>query len=478
MPRLLNIPANSKLSTYLKGSTAGLLAKALSVGSAFVNLWLLNRILSKDQFGSYAFSMTVVAIASLLFTLGQDRAIFYRLSGDKTDDEKIAGSALVYTTIRRILLANAVMLLMLLSIFSLDIGGLRNHSYWLMGLSAIIPVSVVNQILISWYQSQHRFVECVLVPRVEDISRSVLLTLVLLFWPGRTGTVWAIIVAGLLTLFVWYLLIPPVNFKSKSALSSDDFFYGLKLMLTKVAHVGLEKVDILLLGFMTSKLIIAEYSVGSKIALFAFIGNELLGPIFTPRMRKYIVTQESSSLVREYKQTRLFSLIFTLAVSVFILFSGPTILNFFGDYQGSQSILLILISGGIINMGYGPSGRYLNMAGHVSISLVLTILLLLGNAILCYLLIPILFGIGAALSTFFCLVLYNTAIAYFIWKKDRFPTIDACIMITVYLSCGGLILAALNLVDPTYVGLGIMLLILLQVGIERDLWLPLASNMF
>ena len=110
---------------------------------------------------------------------------------------------------------------------------------------------------------------------------------------------------------------------------------------------------------------------------------------------------KSLYLVKEYQQTRLISLIFTLIFSFFALLTGETILSFFGDYENAQSILLILIACGIVKVGYGPSGRYLNMAGYATTSMFLTFLLLLGNFTLCFFLIPKFLGIGAALSTLF-----------------------------------------------------------------------------
>ena len=201
----------SKFHTYVIGSGSGIISKAISVVAAFANLWLLNQILSKDQFGSYAFSMSAITILSILFSLGQDRAIFYKLAGIKNDDIKIEGASLVYHTIRRLFLYNLLMLLTFFIIVFMNIQALKSHLFWLVCLSLIIPLLVINQVLINWFQSQQRFVVSLLIPRVEDVLETVFLVIALIFCPNCYGVAFSLIGSSLLTVVAWYWFLPPIE---------------------------------------------------------------------------------------------------------------------------------------------------------------------------------------------------------------------------------------------------------------------------
>ena len=73
-------PERSKSREYVTGASAALIAKLTALTAGFVSLWLLNQILSKQQYGSYAFAMAMVYLLTLVGTSGLDRTLLYRLS--------------------------------------------------------------------------------------------------------------------------------------------------------------------------------------------------------------------------------------------------------------------------------------------------------------------------------------------------------------------------------------------------------------
>lgn len=476
MPLSSSDTHTSKLELYFQGAAAGILAKVLSFVSAFGVLWILNKILTKEQFGSYTFSMTVIMLLILICTLGQDRAIFYRLAGKKADMKRINGGEFVFETIRRVFLINIIVVVAIILISILAAPGTDDIFYWLKFLCMLIPLSVVNQILSAWFQSQQRFAVSIIVPKFEDVLRAFFLLMVLFFCPNRTGIVFAILLANLGTILLWSLFVPFKRMSEYKKLSTKDILYGFKLMATKLVHMGLERVDVILVGILATKLAVAEYSVGAKLAIIAYIGNDLLAPVFTPRMRHHLGQNNKSSLFREYQQIRFLSLFFTLVVAALFTFFGFSLLNIFGDYGASKRILLILVAGGIVKMGFGPTGRYLNMAGYASISLLLTILLLISNFGLNLILIPKFLGVGAALSVFFCFIAINTCMAIYIWQKDKFPTVDFFTGFVMVTSCIGLFLSAFEIVPSFWIGSGLVLLTVVQAILQRDLWLPIIKN--
>jgi O-antigen/teichoic acid export membrane protein len=463
---------HTKLHIYFRGSSSGLVAKAISIVSGMAIIWILNKILPKDQYGAYTFAMTIISIIAVISTAGQDRAILYRLSGDRSDLEETDCTALVINLIRKLFFLSTAVVLVIVAFSSLSTDRLGEYSFWIAALSLFIPLFVVNQLFIAWFQSQQKIIEFNLVPKIEDLSRVGLLLLSYLFFPNRIGVVVSIILSNLFLVLAFFYKSPLRSSSSKTKLPIKYVQYGIKLMFAKLVHIGLERADLILLGLITSKTMIADYFVGARLAIFVVIGNDLLTPVFTPRMRYYLRNNERALLLREYRQNRLLALLVAMGASVGFMFFGEFLLNLFGDYSGSIGILLIIAAGGIIKIGFGPTGRYLNMAGYASISLMLIIALFVVNIVLCLLLIPVLFGMGAALSTFISYFVYNAAISIYIWKKDSFPTIDFFVFFIMLGASLSIIFAAFGFFDTIVAGFFILLLIAGLLASNLELLLP------
>jgi len=465
----------SKRRDYIAGAAAGLGGKFASLASGFLGLWLLNQILSKQQYGAYAFAMAGLQLLIIVATVGLDRSVLYRLSRLDAPVGELAAGGYVTWVLRAVALIGLVLAVML----AVGIRAVENPTdlpdlaAWVLGLALLIPLAGVGQVLIAWHQARGRVASALLVPRTGEIARVVFLLVAWLWIPSRAGVVGAVLLGAVTPLIVWRILVPRGALARPSRPQEGDIGYGVKLMLTALADRGVRRLDLLMIGVIASGVATAEYAVAAQIATVATLGNELLGPVFTPRMGRYFATGEREALRVEYDQNRILTLSLGIAGAILFVVAGRALLSIFGDYAGAYPILLILGAGYLVKIGFGATGRYLNMAGRANWSLTSTLVLLVSMCALNLILIPRFGGIGAAIGTALSFAGVNILNSAVIWRTDRMATVSVFVLSILALACGLLLSAAFGGIDSPVAGAGLFLLWL----ILAPRWWPIAVRL-
>jgi O-antigen/teichoic acid export membrane protein len=470
------MPADpSKRREYLAGASAGLVGKAASLVSGFLGLWLLNQILAKQQYGTYAFTMATLQLLIVVATAGLDRSVLFRVSRIDAPPGRLAEGAYVLWVLRAVVLVGLGIVVVLVAGVRASGGSteLPDLSSWIAGLAILVPIAGAGQVLAAWHQARGLVPQALLVPRSSEIGRVVLLGLAWWLVPARAGVIGAVVLGAATPLLLWRVLVPRGAFERPRRPPSGDIAYGLKLMLTALADRGVRRLDLLMIGLLTTGLMTAEYAVAAQIATVATLGNELLGPVFTPRMGRYFAGRDRDAFAREYDQNRILTLSIGLAAAVGFVWLGRWALSIFGDYAAAYPILLILGAGYLIKIGFGATGRYLNMAGRANWSLTSTLVLLVAMCGLNLLLIPRFGGIGAAIGTAISFAGVNVLNSVVIWRIDRMPTVSVGVLSILAAACGLLFLAAFERIGPTAAGGGLAVVWL----ILAPRWWPIATNL-
>ena len=464
---------SEKLKYYSKSAAATVASRMIAHLCSLIIIVLLNKIIGKEQYGTYVFVASALVILGIVASAGVDRAILFKFSRALDHRDTLIDRAIINFALVSVLLNSLVWVLVFFGVvyFIDDQIDLPNITFWAVTLSLRTPFIVLSQIFSSWYQARRLVAPAVLVPTIDPIVQLALLSLVLFAFPAIEAVAVAVIAGSIVPLVVWLILAPKTGRHRFERLASSDVKYGIKMMLTSVTHRGVERIDILMVGLLATSSITAEYAVAARLAIFVAIGNNWLAPAFTPRMGRLIAGRQISTLLREYEQNRLVALSVAILAGAFFALLGPYLLAIFGDYQESQPILLILSAGHVIAVGFGANGRYLAMAGYATQSLVTTLILLATAIGLNLLLIPVLGGEGAALGTLVSLLGINVIISVLIWRLEGIATMSWPILAIVASASGLLLLGAFDVIG----GLGTVLVLLCVLGIliayQVDLWL-------
>jgi O-antigen/teichoic acid export membrane protein len=132
--------------------------------------------------------------------------------------------------------------------------------------------------------------------------------------------------------------------------------------------------------------------------------------------------------------------------------AGPWVLSLFGDYAEALPVILILTATYVVQVSFGMSGGYLNIAGYANWTLVTTGMVLLLNIMLNVLLIPVMGASGAALAMLVSISATNAFTAYLVLRLDGVRTYSRWIAGVVVVATGLLILAAFGLLSHIQAG--------------------------
>lgn len=469
---------SEKLKYYSKSAVAVVASTVVTYSCGLIVIILLNRVMDKDEFGTYAFVVSALMILGIFATAGIDRAILYKFSRVQAEPGVLLGREVVnFGLVTALVSSVTLVLIFCLALYAtkpnLD---LPNLFFWAVVLALRIPFFSASQAFMAWYQSRQLVVQSVLVTAVDPILQVVLLVVVVVAWPSPEAAAFAILVAAPAPLAIWLVLSRQEGPHRLQRLSSSELIYGLKLMLTSVAYRATQRIDVLMMGILTAGALTADYAVAARLSVLVALGSGWLAPVFTPRIGHLVARRQTREFVREYEQNRLFALALAILGAAFLAAFAPLLLSIIGEYQEAQSVLLILGAAHLIVVGFGANGAYLNMAGHANWSLVSTLTLLVMAGVLTAVLIPIMGGIGAAVGILTSLLAVNVLISLIIWRIDRVPTVTAHLLWIIGFASALLLLAGLGVLAGPLVATALLFLLGILLAYQKGLWLPMVQR--
>lgn len=178
-------------------------------------------------------------------------------------------------------------------------------------------------------------------------------------------------------------------------------FYSTPLLVTGFLLFLLSWTDIIMLGIMNSSSSVGIYRAASQISLFMVLVLQASNSIYAPVAAELFIRNEKARLEAIFKTTTRWVFFITFPVSIVIVLSSREIMSIFGpEFINTGSIVLIILTGAqLINCITGGVGYTLMMTGRQKLELLNSLVLVMLNIFLNYLLIPKYGGIGAAIAT-------------------------------------------------------------------------------
>ncbi len=301
---------------------------------------------------------------------------------------------------------------------------LKEARFYLIVLSLQLITLFILENLKTYYRVIHQNKKFAQVELTYNIFLIVLIFIGSYFFKD-TGYVIALIITPLITSLIFYpefklQFIKNIPIKeSKKDFWSYSFYAGL----SNVASQFLIVIDIILIGTLLKD--------PEKITLYKYLSIIPFSLLFLPRI---LLTTDFVSLTKQYKnKTYIVNYIknymqFFSIVSIFFVFSGwilsTQILQLFGNefinYQDVFVILLIGISGILIIRGL--FGNLLSVIGKAHVNFWISIIGIIINTILNYILIPKFGLLGAAItsaSIMWITSLISLFVFYLLYKKAK-----------------------------------------------------------
>jgi O-antigen/teichoic acid export membrane protein len=383
------------------------------IGKSLKYLWLIvaTAFLSPDTFGRFILGQSMVMILSTLSLFGTNRALHRFIPIYKSQNEEGKILTLIYKILTMVALVTFGILLVsyvvkgyLIKYFYQDSSLNDILNFLLIGVPVFSFIKIIGDVFVGFKKLGYRVLfEFLLLP-----SFNLVLTYFLLMRNyGLNGLVFAYITSLLLTSIISLSFFYRKIFEKyeNEDLIEVDFKKVLKyswpLSLTGIIFIFLSQIDYLFLGSLESISSVAPYKIYASIAIVLGMVLESFEKIYKPIISEYFSNGNFGKINELYlRVTHLVSSLNGLVFLILAIF-GFEILGYIisDEYLVSKSSFVILLMGYYVGSLLGPDGANVEVFDHTKLRLLNTVIMLVVNIILNFLLIPLLGTKGAALAT-------------------------------------------------------------------------------
>jgi O-antigen/teichoic acid export membrane protein len=409
-------------------------------GISFLSGLIVARIIGASEYGIFNLARSLIDLTAIVTRLGLDIGL-QRYFGETNASQDHAFRIVVLRRVR--LLASALALLTVAAV-ALGLGRyLEAHVYHyphfaeiLLCLALALPFFTDIAVLGGAYRgilklSPTVIAECVLMPTIR------LALILLLFAAG--WRLWAVVAGTTMASFLasaFLSMRARDDFPAPEPVPPDSWVNALRvvryssvLSLAVLATTLTGSMDMLILGRFATAQDLGQYSLAKM--LLVLMG--VFGVAFTSGLGTLVAERhfrgDIDGVVHVMSLTARLVTLVTLPIFAIFLFWGAEIALLFGSsFAVSQAVVSWLAISQFVLMIFGPAGWALSMTGkHVLEVKILTAGLIL-SAVLCWIAVPALGQLGAAIATccsitvvnFVRLLFVRHSIGMFPFRRDIF----------------------------------------------------------
>ena len=415
-------------SLLIRGASGSFVLKVVAAGLAFITSIILARLLGVEGYGTYSYALAWVALLLLPATLGADKLIVRNVSAYRATGEWGLIRGLLLRSNQAVLVTSLTLVLLAFAVTRTLFGDSESElvTAFIVALP-ILPLTALTCLRQAVMQGLHRVVTGQL---PEMLVRPVLFLAMIAgvyFFLNHTPTAVEAVGMSVLAVTVAFLvgtqlLRVSLPRKMKEAALAYDSYGWLKsvvplIMLGSIQIVN-SRVDIIMLGALKGAGLVGIYAIclrGAELILFVLVA---INTVIAPEIARLYALGEIKRLQRMITKSARVILIFSLPVSLAMIFFGYWFLLMFGqDFILGQKALAILSVGQLISTTAGSVGLILLMTGHerdllwsgmITVTLNLTL-----NAIL----IPHFSISGAAIATAISNSLWPVLACILVYKR-------------------------------------------------------------
>lgn len=250
---------------------------------------------------------------------------------------------------------------------------------------------------------------------------SIIIAFVIIASAGTLNSLTALASYALAALFVIILQmialnrVWPSNFKQKPASYSTSKWLriSLPLLLIQGFQLILLRGDIIIIGILRGDKEAGIYNVAAQTATFVSFVFAAVNTAVGPMIASLFARGDRQSLQNLVKAATKWMFWPSFGITLVLILWGKAILSLFGgEFNAGWTALSILSISHMVRNSVGPSKYLLGLTGHQKISARIFGVSALMNIILNFLLIPFWGPEGAALATFFTMIIWS------IWVHD------------------------------------------------------------
>jgi len=417
-------PGNDRSATtgQIRGSSLLLLGRLLAVAINLATQVLLVRLLTKGDYGAFAYVLAVVPAARTVVSLGHRQVLtrFFSIYEEEKQYGKLFGT--IVMEIATIAGASLVLYLSLVVFRDALAGSVADEQVigLLLILILLAPLEALEGIFESLLAVFSR--PRAIFVRKYLVTPGLRLTLVLLLLlAGESVSTLAVgyVLTGVVGIALYAVLVVKVlregallqHFRRRTMTMPfrEVFGFALPLLSTELVYISLTTGSVILLGYYGGSVEVAEYRAVYPVAQLNQLVLFTFALLFAPLAARMYARRDQEGMVDAYWQTALWLAVFTFPMmAITVPLAGPTTSLLFGErYADSAGVLAVLSVGYYFGAALGFNTLTLMTYGKLRYIVKVNVTAAGVNLIGSVALIPRYGALGAAIANAGTIVLQN-----------------------------------------------------------------------
>lgn len=378
---------------------------------------VLARVLGPEQFGQYAFIMSIVPLILLPVSGGISQLLTREVAKFAQADDWSFYKGAISASHWWVLSTSFFILAMYGMGLLADL--LPSDGKW-----GLLPIAILLVPLLGLGDVRVGTIKGLGKPAIAEMPQQLILPLFLVLycvcaaWLGRLdarSAIWGQVIGATLAFIIASLTfsqLKPNNLGEFRRIYRLESWKAALLPFSMLAAVNMINIQIgiVALGFLSTNEQVAAMRVAERGGQFVVLSLTLVNMVIAPYIVKAHQNLDTALLQKMAVQSARGAFIIALPIAAIFVFFGESLISLiFGeDYSGISYVPLVIVTiGQLFNVFFGPVGHLLAMSGNEKDSLTGQMLALVMNVIFAIILIPALGAVGAAMASAFSTVVWN-----------------------------------------------------------------------
>ena len=373
-------PDGDDLATLARGGSLNLFGSAFGAVLAMGLLLAVTWGLGADEGGAFYEAIAMFNIVVIAVTFGADTGLLRFTAGSLARQEPVGLKRLLWVGLPPLVVVGALVVYLANRFddpISLWLGGEAHadtvRSYLLV-MAAFVPVGALSLAVLGATRGFGTMFPTVAAERIgRPLVQILLVSTAALLGASATTVAWAwssgvafALVAGVLWLrsLAQDRSVPDQSGRPLATIAHEFWAFTLPRSLASVFRVGVQWLDIILVGGLMSPRDALIYTVATRLLQAGFLAVDAVGQAVEPMFSSLLASHNEERAHALFKGATgwLVGLTWPLFLGMWIF--APAILGLFGgDYVEATTVIAILAGSALVGSGFGPVDVLLVMAG-------------------------------------------------------------------------------------------------------------------
>ncbi|WP_404456481.1 polysaccharide biosynthesis C-terminal domain-containing protein [Virgibacillus necropolis] len=362
--------------------------------------YVCTKLYGAETFGEFTYAFTLISILMTFAKSGLDQGMMYSLP--KNGNKHVSFSFLINFIV-------SMIIIVIMWFFVND-----NYIKFML---PIIWLFSVEHLFFGIYRSDGKIKQYFFINGFLTMILRVFAIIVFYFLFGQSPYGIAL---GVYVSFIFSNILYIIRYKNRFIriiFDKNYLYYSMTLILASSMAVLINKIDIIMLGIMTTDTDVGIYAITVQISQAVSLVLMVFNTVFAPQIAKMFHEGKHDELKALYVKATRILFVFSFVISTIILLGSEFFLSIFGEeFILGQNALVLRTIAQFVNIAVGGVWLMLSMTGEPKFQMYAHVVAFFINIILNFILIPK-YGIDGAAFASMITIIFTNLVGYSIVSK-------------------------------------------------------------